>query len=484
MAELKEVYSDEIISRGEGYLESVKNCIKINNIIYGKVEGSRIYKTEVDLDSLDGNCSCPYGTNCKHAVALYLTYKKGEFNDSDEFIKSLNNMSKNDLIELIISKLEDNPDLIIRHNIKKNTKRENFVKEFKTKFSTKKIEEADAILNLLSFKQLLEMHDYIERNYDSLIDKLFEQAEYTNEYDEWQNDDYDGGLGEVSEKIKKEIVKKAIKENAVLEVIKRASLHDEIIENAEEFVNFKDKIRKEFSKEDYLEFLINLKNPSIKEIAQVIDKETKQVFYNYLPEKISLIKSIGEHTQDKVILFITSVYEKDVSFLFSNFRYFDDAIKEDYEIVEKLDTIVKLFKKKKLKNEEIAKKLLEQDENAEYENEQLKYLVSQVNDFNFIKDNFNLDRIEEHKALLDRLFEIDNKRTLALIQNNKNILGRHWSDIVIVFKFLKKHYDKNTIKKYIENNKEQFTSSHLKNHLKDEGIFIKFTKGNLEVEIR
>ena len=53
---LKQKYSDEVIKRGEGYLGSVRHCIKLDNFIYGKVEGSTTYKTEVDLNSLDGNC--------------------------------------------------------------------------------------------------------------------------------------------------------------------------------------------------------------------------------------------------------------------------------------------------------------------------------------------------------------------------------------------------------------------------------------------
>ncbi len=484
MAELKEKYSNEIMGRGEGYLDSVKYCIKINDIIYGKVQGSRIYKTEVDLDSLDGECSCPYGTNCKHAVALYLTYEKGNFNDASEFIKSLSNMSKNELIELIISKLEDNPDLIIKHHIRKSIKKENFVKEFKTKFSTKKIEEADAILSLLSSRQLLEIHDYIEKDYDSLIEKLFEQAEYTNDYDNWDNEDYDGGLGELSEKIKKEVVKNAIKENMAHEVIKRVSLHDKIIENADEFLKFKDRIKRKFSKEDYLKFLLSLKNPNVKEIASCINEDIKYILYDFLPEKIFLVKSIGEHMKDNAILFIAAVYEKDALFLFNNFSSFDEAIRENSEITEKFDGIVQLLRKNKLRNGTIAKSLLDQDENAEYQREQLKYLASQINDFEFIKNNFSLDRLEEHFVLLNRLFEINKNKTLAFIKNKKDILGRHWTDIIIIFRFLKKHYDANTIKKYVENNREHFTSSHLKNHLKDEGIFIRFAKGNLLVEVR
>ncbi len=482
--ELKNVYSKEIIKRGESYLDSVKYCIKINNVIYGKVEGSRTYKTEVDLDSLEGECSCPYGTNCKHAVALYLVYKNGDFSDAGSFIKNLNAMSKNELIELIISRLQDNPDLIIKHNIRKNAKRENFVREFKSKFSTKKIEEADAILSMLSFKQLLELQNYIDKNYEDLTNKLFEQAEYTDEYGEWDNEDYDGGLGELLEKLGETLVKNAIKEKEQLEVIKRISLHDAIIDSAQDFIDFKNQIKRSFSKEDYLKFLLNLKSPDIKEIASNINADNKHILFDSLPEKIALVKSIGNYAKDDVILFIVATYNKDISFLFNNFKYFDEAIKEDYEITEKLNEIVKLFKKNKICDESIAKKLLEQDENAEYESEQLKYLSLQINDFIFIRDNLDFDRLEEHVVLLDRLFEIDQKQTLIFIKNKKDLLGRHWSDIVLIFRFLKKNYNKKTIKDYIVKNKEQFTSSHLKNHLKDESIFIKFTKGDLQVEIK
>ena len=102
----------------------------------------------------------------------------------------------------------------------------------------------------------------------------------------------------------------------------------------------------------------------------------------------------------------------------------------------------------------------------------------------FITKNFNIDRLEEHFILLEGLYKIDKKKAIKFIENNKDILRRQWSDIVIIFRFLKEHYDKGTIKEYIKNNREHFTSSHLKNRLKNEGIFIQFIKGNLLVEVR
>src|SRR3989344_8302299 len=143
---LENRYSEEVIERGEGYLNSVKYCIKIDNFIYGKVEGSTIYKTEVDLKSLEGDCSCPYGTNCKHAVALYLNYQKGKFGEAKEFIKNLDKMNHKDLKEMILSKLQDNPEWIIKYNLRKSTKKEDLLKSFKKGFSLKTINKAESVL--------------------------------------------------------------------------------------------------------------------------------------------------------------------------------------------------------------------------------------------------------------------------------------------------------------------------------------------------
>src|SRR3989344_7394573 len=219
---LENKYSKSVIERGEGYLDSVRDCIKINNLIYGKVQGSSIYKTEVDLDSLEGDCSCPYGTNCKHAVALYLNYQKGKFWDANDFIKSLNKMNSNELKELILSKLQDNPDWIIKHNLRKRTNKKDFIKDFKKSFSFDKISEAEALLPDFSFEQLSELQDYINKNYDDLSEKLGEERE--NEeygYEYWDDEDYDKELSELNEKLIEKIVKKSLENGKVKEVIKR-----------------------------------------------------------------------------------------------------------------------------------------------------------------------------------------------------------------------------------------------------------------------
>ena len=132
----------------------------------------------------------------------------------------------------------------------------------------------------------------------------------------------------------------------------------------------------------------------------------------------------------------------------------------------------------------MAKKLLNRHVSARYDKTQLSYLVSQVSDFDFIRKLFDKDHIDKDVVLLERLAQIDKNRTFEFVSNN-NLIQRHWSDVVVLFNFLKKSYDNKTIRAFIEKNQEQFrTSSHLKKHLKDEGIFISQKEGKLFVDIK
>src|SRR3989344_1882712 len=479
---LENKYSESVIERGEGYIDSVDDCIKINNFIYGKVQGSSTYKTEVDLDSLGGDCSCPYGTNCKHAVALYLVYQKGKFWDADGFIKSLNKMNSNELKELILSKLQDNPDWIIKHNIRKRANKKEFIKSFKKGFSLDKISEAEALLPDFSLEQLLELQDYISDNYDDLAEKLGEERE--NEeygYDYWDDEGYDEELLDLNEKLMEIIVKKSLERGKVKEVIKRVNLRDEIIENAESFLAFKENVKKAFSNDEYLKFLLNLKNPDVLEIKRYVNQENKESLYELIDKKSKLIKNIANLLKDLTLIFSISIYENDFNTIINNFNQFNDALKEDYSIKEKLSDVIDLFIKNKFKNEEIAKKLLNMHIGSRYNRKQISYLASQINDYDFIRKVFRKNHIETDASLLERLAQIDQEKTLKFIKNRSDMLKQHWSNIIPLFNFLNKVYSKKDIESYIEANQDCFrTSSHLKKHLKEEcGIFISQKEGRL-----
>src|SRR4051794_19968388 len=83
----REVYfGTAVFRRGEGYLrhghvvslEVVRDTADLLEIA-GVVKGSRErpYSLRVDWDgeTFEGNCSCPYGYFCKHAVALLLAHQ-------------------------------------------------------------------------------------------------------------------------------------------------------------------------------------------------------------------------------------------------------------------------------------------------------------------------------------------------------------------------------------------------------------------------
>lgn len=109
--DIMRVYGETIFYRGQDYFDDdrVTSVIKFKNKLTGEVEGSTTYKTDVDLNDLRSECSCPYGINCKHGVAVLLQYMEGEYSDADEVTKSLDRMSREELRGVIDSLISANP---------------------------------------------------------------------------------------------------------------------------------------------------------------------------------------------------------------------------------------------------------------------------------------------------------------------------------------------------------------------------------------
>ncbi len=109
--QIRQVYSETVFERGLDYFNEgrVSNAIKLKEKMFGDVVGTDMYRTEVNLDSLESKCSCPYGRNCKHGVALLLQYFNGEYVDGDEIMKSLKSMSREELVGVIERLINTNP---------------------------------------------------------------------------------------------------------------------------------------------------------------------------------------------------------------------------------------------------------------------------------------------------------------------------------------------------------------------------------------
>lgn len=77
LAELLSRFEPKVIERGKEYARKghvIKKEFLNPNYLYGLVQGTELYRTEVIFyeGKLYSRCTCPYGELCKHAVALLL----------------------------------------------------------------------------------------------------------------------------------------------------------------------------------------------------------------------------------------------------------------------------------------------------------------------------------------------------------------------------------------------------------------------------
>jgi uncharacterized Zn finger protein len=78
-SDLEQWTGSRVLSRGQGYHRDhrVQGLAQTQSgSIIAWVQGGRKYATEVDFrdGELISVCTCPYGNNCKHAVAVVLEY--------------------------------------------------------------------------------------------------------------------------------------------------------------------------------------------------------------------------------------------------------------------------------------------------------------------------------------------------------------------------------------------------------------------------
>ena len=119
--EIRSKFSEKTFYRGQAYFEDghVATGAKKGDTLTGYVQGTLDYPYKVEAtitDTIFCTCSCPVGINCKHGVALLLQWvnDKDSFGDCDRFLASLRKKSKEELIKIIQSVIEDDPVLASR----------------------------------------------------------------------------------------------------------------------------------------------------------------------------------------------------------------------------------------------------------------------------------------------------------------------------------------------------------------------------------
>ncbi len=206
---IREVFGDKTFFKGQDYYDGdhVMRPVKMENTLYAQVLGSAATPYEVrayiDDKNMSTECSCPVGNMCKHGVALLLQWVNdtSTFIDADKFIQTLENMNKDEIINILKNIIKQNPSLVAEFSTETGEKPEVNIKAISDKISwivsgeldydhiwdaVKKLEEvkrsADRLIEEGSYKGAAEI-------YLALVEGALEA--FNNCVD-----DSDGGLGD------------------------------------------------------------------------------------------------------------------------------------------------------------------------------------------------------------------------------------------------------------------------------------------------
>jgi hypothetical protein len=120
-SEIEMSFGKKTYGRGEDYFLDghVESGVKKGTMLYGTVMGTEHlpYRTRVEVtDEIWSECSCPVGNMCKHGVALLLKWveDRTSFVDIDDLLASFQQKKKEELIDLLVLMLKNDPLLAIK----------------------------------------------------------------------------------------------------------------------------------------------------------------------------------------------------------------------------------------------------------------------------------------------------------------------------------------------------------------------------------
>lgn len=129
---IRDAFGDKTFFKGQDYYDNghVLSPVKLENTLYAQVLGSASTPYEVrayiDNPDMSTECTCPVGNMCKHGVALLLQWANdsSSFISADEFIHSLEKMSKDEIINILKSLIKQNPSIINEFSLETGEKPE------------------------------------------------------------------------------------------------------------------------------------------------------------------------------------------------------------------------------------------------------------------------------------------------------------------------------------------------------------------------
>lgn len=120
LSSIKKKFGNDIFKRGEAYFNSgfVYSAVKFKNNLCAEVIGrfDAPYSVEINLETLDSDCSCPYSIMCKHAVAALLFYlnENDKVIDADRKFSQIEKLQKEELLSMLRRIAEEDPEILAR----------------------------------------------------------------------------------------------------------------------------------------------------------------------------------------------------------------------------------------------------------------------------------------------------------------------------------------------------------------------------------
>ncbi len=273
--EIKRVYSEAIFERGMEYFEEgrVSGVIKFKGKLIGEVIGTEKYRSEVDLSDLGSRCSCPYGKNCKHGVAMLLQYFNREYVDGDKIIKEMEDMDREELKGVIERLVSTNPASLLYLGVPAGEKKASNVpvkaldKEIKNRLKRIEYTYADAGFvddfakfikvneDVLTREQIFYIMEFLVNNceeygyfYDDYSDSYFGDPIFENLCDAFVKKELEDGDFERL---------KTLREEDNYEMLGPFFRRIAAVESATKLADFEGYIHEFLDERSYVEFLIN-----------------------------------------------------------------------------------------------------------------------------------------------------------------------------------------------------------------------------------
>ena len=341
------------------------------------------------------------------------------------------------------------------------------------------MDQIEKNLDRLNFEQLYNILEFIEKEADTIFENASDEFEGYNGYG---YDDEGQFLDEFTEKVTEEAMKRIDSKEKLNAAIHQRLLRAEMINHAEQFYHRRDQIKSQISRQEYCDFLLNCKNPDVKELKESIVPESIDRLPRLPLKNLHLAEKLAPLLKNDDIYFMISYQKEDLFGMIRRIDRLDPLIRKYLPI--RASKIVDMMKRKKTADKKTIRILFNRRHLEGYTPKQIEYLAKQVENTTILRDTLDMSRkFSNAIPIINRLAHlgIDIKK---IFQKEDLLETKHWTEIIEIIRYIKDNLGKDYLANFIKTHKRSFaTSSTLKHNLKKEGICIQDRKGKFEVDM-